>query len=189
MSTARHRLEPIYIVCKVCLYSDARSADSAEEMVGLAMDGERLEYVDTPVTVRFGETDMMGVVYHANYLLYFEDSREDFLDRFGFSYFHDIEEKGYTSPIHAIDVKYSHPMRFGDEGYVRTTIAVNKPMRTVYHHRVFRNDQDPEVDKPLVDAHVTVCLVDRKTFKPVNIKKAYPELFAAYETAKEDSGR
>lgn len=32
-------------------------------------------YVDTPITVRYGETDMMGVVYHANYLLYFEDAR------------------------------------------------------------------------------------------------------------------
>ena len=36
-------------------------------------------HVHTPITVRYGETDMMGVVYHANYLLYFEDARIDFL--------------------------------------------------------------------------------------------------------------
>ena len=36
--------------------------------------------VCTPITIRYGETDMMGVVYHANYLLYFEDARIDFLD-------------------------------------------------------------------------------------------------------------
>ena len=40
----------------------------------------------TPIKVRYGETDMMGVVYHANYLLYFEDARIDFLDAVGFSY-------------------------------------------------------------------------------------------------------
>ena len=144
-------------------------------------------YVDTPITVRFGETDMMGVVYHANYLLYFEDAREDFLEHNDFSYFRDIEEQGYTSPIHEVNVKYSRPMRFGDEGYVRTTIAQNKPLRTTYHHRIFLNSQDPETEPPIIDAHVTVCVVDRKNFKLVNIKRTFPELFERYEAAKENA--
>ena len=51
-------------------------------------------HVHTPITVRYGETDMMGVVYHANYLLYFEDARIDFLDAVGYPYDEYIEQAG-----------------------------------------------------------------------------------------------
>ena len=40
--------------------------------------------VCTPITIRYAETDMMGIVYHANYLLYFEDARTRFLELSGF---------------------------------------------------------------------------------------------------------
>ena len=40
--------------------------------------------VCTPITIRYAETDKMGVVYHANYLLYFEDARTHFLEVNGF---------------------------------------------------------------------------------------------------------
>ena len=144
-------------------------------------------YVDTPINVRYGETDMMGVVYHANYLLYFEDARSDFLDAHGFSYSEDIEKAGYMSPIRSVDIRYSHPLRFGEEGFVRTTIEGNLPMRTVYHHRVYRKGMDPDAEPPLVDAHVTVCLVDRETFKPVSIKRTFPDLYETYGTIMEEA--
>ena len=44
--------------------------------------------VCTPITIRYAETDMMGIVYHANYLLYFEDARTRFLEAIGFPYDH-----------------------------------------------------------------------------------------------------
>ncbi len=137
-------------------------------------------HTDTPITVRYGETDMMGVVYHANYLLYFEDARIDFLDAAGFSYSERIEAAGYMSPIRSVEIEYRSPLRYGEAGFVRTTVAKNQPMRTVYHQRVFRAGDDPETDHPLVDALVTVCVVERETFKPVNIKRTFPDLFAVY---------
>ena len=42
--------------------------------------------MSVPINVRYGETDMMGVVYHANYILYFEDAREKYLKALGFPY-------------------------------------------------------------------------------------------------------
>ena len=42
--------------------------------------------LNVPISVRYGETDMMGVVYHANYILYFEDAREKYLAELGFPY-------------------------------------------------------------------------------------------------------
>ncbi len=142
-------------------------------------------HVDTPIKVRYGETDMMGVVYHANYLLYFEDARIDFLDALDFSYSEQIEGAGFMSPIHAVEIQYKSPLRYGEEGFVRTTIAKNLPMRTVYHQRVYRAGSDPETEHPLVDALVTVCVVDRETFKPVNLKKTFAELYAKYDKVAE----
>lgn len=142
-------------------------------------------HVDTPIKVRYGETDMMGVVYHANYLLYFEDARIDFLDALDFSYSDQIEGAGFMSPIHAVEIQYKSPLRYGEEGFVRTTIAKNLPMRTVYHQRVYRAGSDPETEHPLVDALVTVCVVGRETFKPVNLKKTFPELYAKYDEVAE----
>lgn len=142
-------------------------------------------HVDTPIKVRYGETDMMGVVYHANYLLYFEDARIDFLDALDFSYSEQIEDAGFMSPIHAVEIQYKSPLRYGEEGFVRTTIAKNLPMRTVYHQRVYRAGSDPETEHPLVDALVTVCVVDRETFKPVNLKKTFAELYAKYDEVAE----
>ena len=142
-------------------------------------------HVDTPIKVRYGETDMMGVVYHANYLLYFEDARIDFLDALDFSYSEQIEGAGFMSPIHAVEIQYKSPLRYGEEGFVRTTIAKNLPMRTVYHQRVYRAGSDPETEHPLVDALVTGCVVDRETFKPVNLKKTFAELYAKYDEVAE----
>lgn len=52
----------------------------------------------TEIEVRYAETDGMGVVYHANYLVYLEVARTDFLNKLGFPYA-DIEKAGYLSPV------------------------------------------------------------------------------------------
>lgn len=158
-------------------------------------------HVHTPIKVRYGETDMMGVVYHANYLLYFEDARIDFLDALGFSYAERIEGAGYMSPIHDIEIHYKAPLRYGEAGVVRTSIAKNLPMRTVYRQQVYRAEdvlegaaalgrREPQLREgatPLVDALVTVCVVERDTFKPVSLRRTFPDLYAKYEDIVEEA--
>lgn len=150
-------------------------------------------YTDTPIKVRYGETDMMGVVYHANYLLYFEDARLDFLGALDFSYSERIEQAGYMSPIHSVEIHYHRPLRYGEEGFVRTSVAKNQPMKTVYHQQVFlaseAGSNKPDAVKPLVDAFVTVCVVERATFKPVNIKRTFPDLYRSYGEVTEEPNR
>ena len=148
-------------------------------------------HVHTPIKVRYGETDMMGVVYHANYLLYFEDARIDFLDAVGFSYNERIEQQGYMSPIHDVEIHYRSPLRYGEAAFVRTSVAKSLPMRTVYRQQVFRADDAAGADEagepllregatPLVDALVTVCVVERDTFRPVSLKRTFPDLHRLY---------
>ena len=145
--------------------------------------------VITPIAVRYGETDMMGVVYHANYLLYFEDARIDFLDAVGFSYNERIEQQGYMSPIHDVEIHYRAPLRYGERGFVRTSVVKNLPTKTVYRQQVFREGDDPSTTEPLVDGLLTLCVVERDTFKPVSIKRTFPALYELYgELVEEDSG-
>lgn len=160
-------------------------------------------HVHTPIKVRYGETDMMGVVYHANYLLYFEDARIDFLDALGFSYAERIEGAGYMSPIHDVEIHYRAPLRYGEPGIVRTSVAKNLPMRTVYRQQVYRAEDvvegesadaavrpEPQLREgatPLVDALVTVCVVERDTFKPVSLRRTFPDLYAKYDAIVEEA--
>lgn len=137
-------------------------------------------HVRTPIKVRYGETDMMGVVYHANYLLYFEDARCDFLEKVGFPYAR-IEEAGYMCPIYHVDIQYGEPLRYGEDAFVLTRVVKNAPTKTTYRQEVYRAGMTPGVDKPLVTGRITACTVERATFKPVSIKRAFPELYALYE--------
>lgn len=137
--------------------------------------------VRTPIKVRYAETDMMGVVYHANYLLYFEEARTDFLEKIGHP-FTEFEERGYLCPVYAVDLQYGEPLRYGEDAFVLTTVVENRPTKTKYLQQVFRAGADPAVDKPLVSGHVTACIVEKESFKPISIKRHFPELYEYYST-------
>lgn len=140
----------------------------------------------TPITVRYAETDMMGVVYHANYLLYFEDARADLLHQLGFEYTV-IEELGYTCPIIGVNVRYHGALHYGEQAFVLTSLKSHRPAKTTYYHRVYRSDMDPEKDAPLVEAEVDICVVKRGSFRPTSLKKVLPELNDIYNKLMEDS--
>ena len=126
----------------------------------------------------------MGVVYHANYLLYFEDARTDFVETIAMPY-SEIEAAGFMCPIYSIDIHYNSPMRYGDKGFVVTTVSKNSPMKVTYHQRIFLDGMDPDNDRPLVDAHITACMLERATFKPVSFKRELPDLYEKYQAAVE----
>ncbi len=128
---------------------------------------------------------MMGIVYHANYLLYFEDARTAFLEAIGFPY-NLIEQAGFLSPVVDFSVLYGEPLRYGDTAIVRTRIVSSRPTKTVYAYEVFREGQDLATEKPCCTGQSTHCLVDAKTFKPVSLKRALPQLYARYAEVLED---
>lgn len=133
----------------------------------------------TPVAIRYGETDMMGIVYHANYFLYFEDARTHFLREAGMPY-SEIEAAGYMCPVYRAEIDYAMPLRYGQRAIVETRVVKNAPTKTVYEQRVFLEDDDPQTAKPHVKAFITACTVDRETFKPVSIKRELPYLYEGY---------
>ena len=78
---------------------------------------------------------MMGVVYHANYLLYFEDARTAFLEAIGYPYAR-IEEAGFMSPVTHMECDYREPLRYGGGAVVRTRVVSSRPTKTVYAYEV-----------------------------------------------------
>lgn len=136
--------------------------------------------VCTTIPVRYAETDKMAVVYHANYLLYFEDARTRFLEEIGYPYTR-IEHAGYLSPVVSFEVRYGGPLRYGDVAVVRTWVSESRGTKTTYSYEVFKQGDDIETAKPCCTGTSTHCLVDANTFKPVSIKRTLPELFNLYE--------
>ena len=71
--------------------------------------------------VQYYETDMMGVVHHANYLRWMEEARIDFMDQLGFPY-RKMEAAGVFSPVKAISCDYRRTCTFGDEIAVAVSV-------------------------------------------------------------------
>lgn len=78
------------------------------------------------VTVRYAETDMMGIVYHANYLPWFEIGRTTLLKEQGVPY-RELEAEGFRLPVLEVGVKYLRPALYDDEVMVITTLR-EKPL-------------------------------------------------------------
>lgn len=137
----------------------------------------------TPITVRYGETDMMGVVHHANYVLYFEDARTKFLEDMGYPYAR-VEEEGLMSPVVSVELHYGKSLRYGQNPVVLTKIADIRPMKVTFSYQVFDSLESLEAgSKPCCTGTSVHCLVDAASFKPVSMKKAAPELYRKYVEA------
>lgn len=136
--------------------------------------------VCTTIPIRYAETDKMGVVYHANYLLYLEDARTRFLEAIGYPYGL-IEDAGYMSPVLNVDISYREPLRYGQRAVVRTRVVSVRPTKTVYAYEIFREGQDLDAERPCCTARTTHCLVETDTFRPVSMKRCTPELYEIYK--------
>jgi acyl-CoA thioester hydrolase len=75
--------------------------------------------VETSVRVRYAETDAMGVVYHTNYLIWFEVGRGEYMRQKGGDYA-DFEAQGFYLPVSEVDARFIAPARYGDLILIRT---------------------------------------------------------------------
>ena len=81
--------------------------------------------IETSFHVRYAETDAMGVVHHATYLVYFEEGRSQYMRDIGSDYAN-IEASGYQLPVTEVNVRYAGSLRYGELVKVRTWIDENR---------------------------------------------------------------
>lgn len=94
---------------------------------------------ETTIRVRYAETDRMGLLHHANYLVYFEQARTDLLRGLGVTY-KELEDRGYFLVIARVDLKYQSPAYYDDLLTIRTTVTRTSPVRLEHQYEVRRED-------------------------------------------------
>lgn len=83
----------------------------------------------------------MGVVYYANYLVWFEVGRTDLIRTLGGSY-RQLEDEGVILPVIEAHCEYRHPARYDDEIEIRTTGALLSPVRMKFDYEVMRRSDE-----------------------------------------------
>jgi acyl-CoA thioester hydrolase len=87
------------------------------------------------IRVRYSETDRMGLLHHANYLVYFEQGRIELLRQQGFTY-KDLEDQGFLMVLTKVEVRYKRPAHYDDLLTVRTTVERVTAVRIDHRYEV-----------------------------------------------------
>ncbi|GAF19734.1 4-hydroxybenzoyl-CoA thioesterase family [Bacillus sp. JCM 19046] len=116
---------------------------------------------------QYADTDMMGVVYHANYLKYFELGRTAFIEDAGYSYVQ-MEEEGYFAPVYDAYAKYKQPLKYGDVATIVTWLTLNDGVKTIYTYEI-RNQND----EVCVTGYTTHVIVKKTHFAPFHLNERF----------------
>ncbi len=92
------------------------------------------------IRVRYAETDRMDVVYHSNYLIWFETARIQMLDQIGIPY-REIEARGLLLPVLTASAEYKHPARFDDHLEIHLYMKKKPRARMHFEYEVKRGDE------------------------------------------------
>ncbi len=87
--------------------------------------------------VRYGETDQMGVVYHANYLVYFEEGRTRLMEALGLPYA-ELERRGFGLVVRKAGLRFRAPARYAEQLTVRTRIERIGGASVAFEYEVLR---------------------------------------------------
>ena len=90
------------------------------------------------IRVRYAETDRMGLLHHANYLVYFEQARTELLRARHASY-KEMEDQGFFLVVAKLEVKYKAPAHYDDVLTIRTTVTRSTPVRIEHKYEVLRD--------------------------------------------------
>ncbi len=130
--------------------------------------------VITEVRVRYAETDQMGIVYYANYLVWFEIGRVELLRSLGFSYSQLESEHGRILPVIEATCRYRSPARYDDRILIETRPAMVRSMVIKFAYRILRKGQDGAEPALLAEGETTHVVCDSQMNK-----KPLPAHYAA----------
>ena len=123
--------------------------------------------------VRYAETDQMGVVWHGNYLQYFEDARTEALRVLGWSY-RDMEKDGVMLPLVEAHLFYHRPATYDELVTVKVSVLEAPTARLRFDYEVLN-----ERGEQLVTGHTVLGCVDVATRRPCRPPPRLRELFKA----------
>lgn len=130
---------------------------------------------ETRVRVRYAETDQMGVVYHANYLVWFEVGRVEYIRQLGLDYKLMEREEGCGIAVADVSARFKAPAQYDDELVIQTRLLAARGAVIRFGYRIVR-----AVDHHLLCEGETVHIVVGKDMKRRTLPKKYAERFAEH---------
>lgn len=127
---------------------------------------------ETSVRVRFSEVDSMRVVWHGEYIRYFEDGREEFGRRFAGIGYADIARSGYLAPVVDAHLQYKSPLRVNDTAIIETRYIDSEAAKICFEYTIRRAD-----DGEVVATGSTMQVFVDPDYELVLLQ---PEFFAAW---------
>ena len=131
------------------------------------------------LTVRYAETDQMGIVHHSNYPIWFEAGRTDFIRKNGMPY-SKIEEEGVLLPLIELKCCFKGAAKYGDDVIVKTRIKELSYTRVVFYYEVYKSDA-PNI----ITTGETMHAWATKELKPINIRKYMPHIYEMFKAVVE----
>ena len=129
--------------------------------------------VDHRIRVRYAETDRMGVVYHANYVVWFEIGRTEFCRAAGIPY-RQMEAEGILIPVTGLDCKYRRSARYDDSILIRTRMGDVGSRGLSFFYEI-RNENDE-----LLCEGSSRHIFTNAESRPISIPPKVRETFAAF---------
>jgi acyl-CoA thioester hydrolase len=118
--------------------------------------------VTTEIRVRYAETDQMGVVYYANYLVWFEIGRVEVLRTAGFSYRQLEQEFGCILPVAEARCRYRASARYDDEIQIEAQPALVRASLVKFAYKIWRKASGEEERKLLAEGETTHMVCDKE---------------------------
>jgi len=155
---ARWREHALILAEHSQLYKGRLPVQSSRQSFDMTSDSESTLRAahDLELRVRYAETDQMGVVYHANYLVWCEMGRTDFIRRCGVSYA-DMERGGLSLAVSELSARYHAAARYDDLIRVRTSLGEVRSRMISFEYLI----SNALTDKRLVSARTTLISLDR----------------------------
>lgn len=125
----------------------------------------------TYLTVRYAETDMMGIVHHSRYYPWFEMARTDFIKKSGITYT-EMENMGILLPLTETGAKYIYGLKYEDEVLVTCKLVKLTVARCEFSYEVYKL---PEMK--LMSTGKTAHGFVNREFAPINLRKSYTDLW------------
>jgi acyl-CoA thioester hydrolase len=127
---------------------------------------------ETRLRVRYAETDKMGVVYHSNFVIWFEVGRVELLRQLGFQYSDMEAQDDCHIPVVDLRVRYKAPAQYDDEIVVRTQIKNVRSSLLHFTYEVFR-----EADRTLLATGETMHIIVNGKLERTTLPEKYFQVF------------
>ena len=101
---------------------------------------------NTETNVRFSEVDTVGIVWHGNYIKFFEDGREAFGKQYGLTYI-DVYNAKFFTPLVNMNIDYKKTVKYGDSVIIETKFINSPAAKIIFKYKIFRKSDNELVAK------------------------------------------